>query len=211
MLSFISRHFAFKCGNICISEDDVDITIQTQTLLANVCIYGMFYMGFCFIKNRHEIKNIVDHVGAFSKFSDLNVKEIDRKATLYSKVFLVYSVAGMLTYSAMPFFSLEYCENNKPRSMVEHGIPCALTVRYRYPFRIDVFPWLEIFLVHQFFTGLSTTIIIVIVTMLLCGILSHVVSQLKQLRLYIAKIDTQPEIHDHSIKFAVEFHTAIIE
>lgn len=186
---------------------------KIQSVLANICVSGMFYMVLCFSKNLAHIKALVKGLETFEKYSSTQlVIDVDRKSTLQSKLFLAYSVMGMLTYSGMPLLSWNYCQEHKTRSMEERGVPCGLITRYRLPFRYDWSPIFEVFVVLQSVLAGSTTVLIVNISMMICGLMMHVTSQLRRLRSLMKTVREQSgEEMGSMLRNVVIYHTEIIK
>nr|XP_022909564.1 odorant receptor 85b-like [Onthophagus taurus] len=195
-----------------LSDSDMTMAEEAQVLLANICIFGMFQLGVCFLRNAEKIKRLVDNLDQFKKYSNLNMLKIDGDAILYSKFFFAYSILGTLIYTFMPFIFVKYCETNKPIRMQKYNIPCGMILPYRLPFPFDKSPIFEIVAIYTAYLASVTTIVIVTITTLVCSIISHVIGHLRELRRHILSI--QPgNVPNIKIKVEkiIQYHTAIIE
>lgn len=190
----------------------MEAMIQIQVLLANICIWGMLYMATCFIENQTRIKEIVNRISTFEQYVGSNTVEVDKKISFFSKCFVGYAISGMFLYCLGPWMDLSYCEEHRSASMDTWGVPCLIIVRYRMPFRFDVTPYQQLCFLHQTYVGGSTAILVVTLTMLICGILIHVVSQLKNLRRYILELCNKPADQlDEAVHFIIKYHIFILE
>ncbi|XP_022904516.1 odorant receptor 85c-like [Onthophagus taurus] len=194
------------------TEPEADIVIIFQVVLAGVCVAGSMYMTLCFLSNRKGIKEIIKSIELFTKYSDLDIIAIDLKISFYSKIFIFYTITGILIYVIAPTLHVETCEATKPRYMKEAGIPCGVIVRIRLPYRYDKSPMFEIYVIHQFLTAAMSSLVIVNSTILICGLLRHVELQFKKLFSYIMLISTvKTSKLSETVKFCVEYHHEIIK
>lgn len=194
-------------------EHGVNLSILVEDVIALTCIIGMIYMAICFIKSRPLIRQLVDRISDFNKFGyPEQIRENAEKTNLYSKIFLAYGVLGNFIYLLMPQLNVTKCRNNKTQDMIDKGIPCGLVVRSIFPFKFDYFPVFEIIFLHQIYTCMMVTVMVLILSMFLCGLLIHIVHQLKYLRNQLKKLNYTPksQIMDRLI-YCVKFHIEIIE
>ncbi|XP_071055835.1 odorant receptor 4-like [Onthophagus taurus] len=173
----------------------------------------MVYMAICFTKNREKIKSLVDDIEVFEKFAGVDAIKIDQETNFYSKLLIGYSIAGMLIYSIAPLFVIDYCEQHKPKSMEQYGVPCSMIVRFRLPFRFDSWPMHQVVFLYQFYVGSMTSILIVTITVLICGIMMHIENQLKHLHRFMIDMVVKNNIEESRsrVRFAVQYHIEIIE
>ncbi|XP_017774049.1 PREDICTED: odorant receptor 49b-like [Nicrophorus vespilloides] len=192
---------------------DEELTTIIQALIALVCIVGEHYMVICFLANRNGTVKLVSRVKDFQKFSDLEgMIKTDKTAILHAKILLFYSTVGVVMYVSMPLLSIQHCEDNKTRSMREWGIPCGLVSRVRQPFRFDYSPVYELMYLHQILLVSLVTWVIIMLTMLQCGVLSHAIHHLKKLRVLILELGTldRSEMEKRAL-FCIRYHIEIIE
>ncbi|XP_068901819.1 odorant receptor 43a-like [Tenebrio molitor] len=188
-----------------------NLTSLTENIIALTCIIGMIYMTICFIQKRRLIKKLVAQLDHFTAFSDSSsLVETDRKANLYAKVFLFYGIAGNIVYMTMPYLNIDKCRYQREQNMVDLDIPCGLVTRCWFPFKFDYTPVFEIVFVHQFYTCTMVSVVILNLTMLLCGFLMHITNQLKHLRRFIVELKFPEEKLLEKLHFCVKYHTAII-
>jgi hypothetical protein len=188
-----------------------NLTSLTENIIALTCIIGMIYMTICFIQKRRLIKKLVAQLDHFTAFSDSSsLVETDRKANLYAKVFLFYGIAGNIVYMTMPYLNRDKCRYQREQNMVDLDIPCGLVTRCWFPFKFDYTPVFEIVFVHQFYTCTMVSVVILDLTMLLCGFLMHITNQLKHLRRFIVELKFPEEKLLEKLHFCVKYHTAII-
>ncbi|KAI4454802.1 odorant receptor [Holotrichia oblita] len=184
------------------------IVYRIQVILAEVCVLGAIYMLICFVRNRSEIKNLVDSIENFNAYSDLDLKSIDRKATFFSKIIMAYSLSGMVIYTLSPLLSKSTCETTKSQYRIDHGVPCGIIVPIRIPPNSTNTLWI----IDEVINGIVVVLVVVNMTMMVCGLLEHAIHQLKQVRsciLAISQADAD-EIEDIT-GFAVEFHIKVID
>ncbi|RZC42341.1 odorant receptor 67c-like, partial [Asbolus verrucosus] len=202
----------FENFNFLSLEGVYNLTALTENLIALNCIVGMIYMTICFIQKRKLIKNLVKTLDIFDNYSrSSNLIETDKKANLYAKLFLFYGILGNIVYMMMPQMSVEKCKVGRARQAEDLDIPCGLVTRCRFPFKFDYSPVFEIVFVHQFYTCTMVTVIILDLTMLLCGFLIHITNQLKHLRTFVVKLshNTSKNLVEE-VRFCVKYHIAII-
>ncbi|KAG5870290.1 hypothetical protein JTB14_002058 [Gonioctena quinquepunctata] len=92
------------------------------------------------------------------------------------------------------------------------GIPCKVIVRYVLPFKYDVSPYYEIVMLEQVTVAILGTIVVMTISMLVCGILTHIAANLKHLKKmirYISQVEGD-KLNDH-INVCVKYHTVILE
>ncbi|XP_015836240.1 odorant receptor 49b [Tribolium castaneum] len=197
----ILAHFVLQ-----ITGDVYNMVTITENLIALICIIGMIYMTICFVKNRKLVKTLVKNLPAFTKYSKTtDIILTDKKANLYTKIFVFYGVIGNVVYMIMPYLNIEKCQQRQ-----NNDVPCGLVTRCWFPFKFDYSPVFEIVFVHQFYTCLMVSVIILDLTMLICGFLMHITNQLKHLRGFIKRFDCSSQKIAEDVIYCVKFHTAII-
>lgn len=183
----------------------------TENLIALICIIGMIYMTICFVKNRQLVKSLVKNLQTFTKYSKASdLIETDLKANLYTKIFIFYGIVGNVVYMIMPYLNIEKCQIRQKEKMSNFDPPCGLVTRCWFPFKFDYSPVFEIVFVHQFYTCTMVSVIILDLTMLICGILMHITNQLKHLRNFIRNFDCVDQKIVKDVIYCIKFHTAII-
>ncbi|GJQ81914.1 putative odorant receptor [Trypoxylus dichotomus] len=195
-----------------LTDPTPDIVYRIQVILAEVCVFGATYMAICFVQNRSNIKDLVQSIETFSKYSELDLISVDKKATFFSKIVLGYSLSGMVIYTLSPLLSISSCERRKPQYKIDHGVPCGVIVPIRLPFRSSILPVFEFCIVNEVINGIAIVLVVVNITMMVCGLLEHAISQLKEVRACVLKIS---EFGDEDIaaavKFMVEYHCGVID
>ncbi|XP_076253282.1 odorant receptor 4-like isoform X2 [Rhynchophorus ferrugineus] len=87
-----------------------------------------------------------------------------------------------------------------------------VVVRSQFPFKLDHSPIYEIVFVHQIYTCTMVSIVVLSLTMLLCGLLMHTVNQLNNLRAYIRKLqECQMDKLLERLIYIIRFHIDIIK
>ncbi|ENN73835.1 hypothetical protein HUJ04_009981 [Dendroctonus ponderosae] len=190
-----------------------NLTAAVENMIALNCIIGMIYMVICFIANRRTIIKLMVNLKYFNKYGNSRkTKEVDEKANLFSKIFMFYGILGNFVYMLMPQLSIDKCHNNRTAKMIDDGVPCGLVVRSVFPFKFDYKPVFEIIFVHQIYTCTMVSIVVLALTMLLCGFLMHIVNQLKNLREFIAKLRHCPQDKPgERLFFIIQYHIDVIE
>ncbi|KAF7282579.1 hypothetical protein GWI33_002301 [Rhynchophorus ferrugineus] len=186
-----------------------NLTQIVENMIALNCIIGMVYMVICFISNRKTIRKLVMSIYRFKKYGYwIKTIEVDNRANLFCKVFMFYGIMGNFVYMLMPQLSVQKCK----ASMVENKMPCGLVVRSQFPFKLDHSPIYEIVFVHQIYTCTMVSIVVLSLTMLLCGLLMHTVNQLNNLRAYIRKLqECQMDKLLERLIYIIRFHIDIIK
>lgn len=182
--------------------------------MALSALFGVIYVSLCFINKKKEIKTLVQDLATFENYSPKSlIQKTDESLEFYTKLFIVYGIVGNACYGLLPVLNYDYCQNHKPSHMVKYGIPCGLVVRFLLPFKCDYFPLAELIALHECAICMLGTTVIMVITMLICGVLIHTTTQLKYFRKIIAGLTTQydTETLEKKMKFCVKFHTAIIE
>nr|AVH87268.1 odorant receptor 27 [Holotrichia parallela] len=195
-----------------IFSPSADIVFKIQELLGTVCIIGAMYMGICFVQNRKDIKNLLESIDNFALYTDMNSKQVDQKASFYSKLVIAYGLLGTLIYTTSPLLSRSSCAVKRTQYEIDHGKPCGIIVALRLPFRYDITPTFQLMILHEMLTAGMTALLVVSITMLICGILEHAISQLKEVRKCILNLgQASDEEIVQSVGFAVRYHCAVIE
>ncbi|GJQ81309.1 putative odorant receptor [Trypoxylus dichotomus] len=204
--------FGIYWSTMGITDHHMDMVQKIQHVLASSCIAGAFYIAICFYHNRLEIRSLVDSIADFSKFSDLDPKSVDKKAVFTSKVLLAYTVIGILIYIGFPLLSISSCEAKDSLYLKKNGIPCGLILPVNLGFSYNDSPTFEMVGFFQAEIGCLTSIVIVNMTMLVCGLLDHAIHQLKEVRKSMVNIGRCPEreIVD-ALGFAIRYHCTVID
>lgn len=193
-------------------DPTIDIVLIIQQVLATSCVNACLYLAVCFYLNRAVIKNLVDSIADFSKYSNINLKLVDEKAIFSSKIFFFYNILGVSVYCLFPLFMKESCLKNSPRYLEKYGVPCGVILPLRMPWRYDSDPLFQITAVMQMLTAGLSSIFIVNLTMLVCGLLEHAVHQLGEVRKCVLQIsESSPDRMEEAVKFAVKYHCRVIE
>ncbi|XP_060523853.1 odorant receptor 4-like isoform X2 [Cylas formicarius] len=199
-----------------LSEEDgtESVTSIVENVIALICIIGMIYMVVCFARNRKNIHLLLVKINSFKKYGSFGeVLEVDEKANLFSKLFIFYGILGNFVYMLMPQLSIQKCQAKRNMQMINDDVPCGLVVRSRFPFKFDYSPMFEIVFVHPIYTCTVVTIVVLVLTMLLCGFLMHVIHQLGHLKKYIAALkDEHPQEKIYAkLAKCIKYHIQIIE
>lgn len=174
----------------------------------------MIYMALCFIHNRESIKTLVSELHDFEKYgTKQQMIETEKRASLYSKIFIIYGVLGNLFYLAVPYIDLDSCIKKKLSVKYSRDIPCGLITRFRVPFKYDepqlFYPAIAI----QLFACLMTTIIVLAITMFLIALLMQIITQLKQLRYMLSTLcnNSKDDVNaiKRKLKKCIEYHILI--
>ncbi|XP_030758890.1 odorant receptor 67c-like [Sitophilus oryzae] len=192
-----------------LSEGVKNLTKVVEDMIALNCIIGMIYMVICFISNRRTIQKLVISIRHFEKYSSWDkIIEVDDRANLFCKVFMFYGILGNFVYMLMPQLSVEKCR----RSIIEDRMPCGLVVRSHFPFNFGHTPVYEMIFIHQIYTCTMVSIVVLSLTMLLCGLLMHTVNQLNHLRIYVKKLRDCPvdKLYERLV-YIIRYHIDIIE
>nr|WJJ63320.1 odorant receptor 20 [Pachyrhinus yasumatsui] len=190
-----------------------NLTAVVENMIALNCIIGMIYMVICFISNRRTIIKLVASINRFKKYGNWSkVKEINDRANLFSKIFMFYGILGNFVYMLMPQLSVNKCYDKRSSKMINDGVPCGLVVRSRFPFKFDYSPMFEIVFINQIYTCTIVSIVVLVLTMLLCGFLMHIVNQLSNLKSFIAELNKCPkEKIWNKLIFIIRYHIDIIK
>lgn len=170
-------------------------------------------MSICFLSKRDQIRSLLQEIEDFKKYCGmLDLDEIDQRATFHTKCFLLYTILGIISYVSVPLLTVEVCEDRRSENMKRNGIPCGLVARFRLPFAFDYTPLFQIALAHQIYLVTSITIVIVTITMLLCGLLLFATEQLKYLRsLMLGTCSHHEKTIRDKFRFCIRYHTVIIK
>ncbi|XP_066248172.1 odorant receptor 4-like [Euwallacea similis] len=190
-----------------------NLTEAVENMIALNCLIGMFYMVVCFIRNRRTIMRLMIAIKYFDQYGNQSItRDVDNKANFLSKVFMFYGILGNFVYMAMPQLSVHRCTANRTLEMIEQGIPCGLVVRSLFPFKFDYSPIYQIIFVHQIYTCTMVSVVVLVLTMLLCGFLMHIVNQLQNLRKFIKNLSNLPqEIFLRRLICVINYHIEIIQ
>nr|QXE93249.1 odorant receptor 23 [Eucryptorrhynchus brandti] len=190
-----------------------DLTAAVENMIALNCIIGMIYMVICFINNRRSIVRLMVAIHYFEKYGNsFKTKKVDDRANLFSKIFMFYGILGNFMYMLMPQLSVNKCYNNRTSKMTEDGVPCGLVVRSLFPFKFDYTPVFEIVFIHQIYTCTIVSIVVLVLTMLLCGFLMHIVNQLKNVRHFIVQLQkVSTEKFAQYLIVVIRYHIDVIE
>lgn len=178
--------------------------------MAESCVLGAMYMVICFWKNRSQIKDLVNSIGDFANYSELDLLTIDEKAGFFSKIVLGYSLSGMVIYTLSPLLSTESCEKVKSQYKIDHGIPCGIIVPIRIPIDPENPHIFRFYVFDQVVNGVLAVLVVVNITMMVCGLVEHAISQLKQVRCCMAKLSESGNIEE-TLGFVVKYHCAVIK
>ncbi|XP_050312533.1 odorant receptor 4-like [Anthonomus grandis grandis] len=192
-----------------------NLTAAVENMIALNCIVGMIYMVICFINNRRTIIKLMKSIDYFDKYGNSSTTiRTEENANLFSKVFMFYGIVGNFVYMLMPQLSVNKCYRSRTSQMIEDGVPCGLVVRSAFPFRFDLTPVFEIVFIHQIYTCTMVTVVVVVLTMLLCGFLMHIVNQIENLRLFVDQLHhhtPQGEKFTEKLLFVIRYHIDVIE
>lgn len=202
-----------KIKSVSFVEKDANLGQTVQSVLAITALLGSYYMTFCFLKNKIKIKQLIECLDNFKEFCSVeDLEQIDVKANFIAKAISFYSIFGVLVYAAVPLISAKSCEKIKPSNMVRLNLPCGLIARLRFPFRYDYSPIYEIVITHEICTVLIATMLVSTITTLTCGILVHIVGQLKILNRFVLLLSFYPvDIMEEKLRFCLKYHMEIID
>lgn len=173
----------------------------------------MFYVIVCFVRNRDDIITLVDQLADFEEFGrPPDLLKTDKEAAMFTGFFLIYGLIGTLVYASMPFVSIQYCEKNKSQYMKDVGVPCGLVItRFFLPFRFDFTPRKEIVTIYQVTICITFSTTISALTMLLCGMLMHISTQLRYLGEKFGNLrNSSTDDMFEDVRECIRFHIAII-
>lgn len=203
------RHILILPGNF------EDISGIIENLIATVAVIAGVYITTCFTYNRDRIKRLIIDVYKFKEISDsAEVVRTEKKVVLYSKIFLTYGVLGTLAYTCLPLYQYGECKAKRARSKHSQDIPCGLVTRTIIPAGWDQFPFAQLVFFDHMFTCMIVSLLTLAVTALLCGLLMHIVTQIKYLKKMLLscctvyKTDDQIENDVHN---CIQYHQMIIE
>ncbi|XP_068912467.1 odorant receptor 4-like [Tenebrio molitor] len=93
------------------------------------------------------------------------------------------------------------------------GIPCGLVVRFLMPFRFDYSPLAELVALYEITICILVTTVIIVITMLICGVLMHTTAQLGHLKGMILEMSsvTDRDVLEGRMRLCVKYHTAIVD
>ncbi|KAK9754168.1 7tm Odorant receptor [Popillia japonica] len=144
--------------------------------------------------------------------SSTTLKLVDEKAIFSSKIFFFYNILGVSVYCLFPLFMKESCLKNSPRYLEKYGVPCGVILPLKMPWRYDSDPLFQITAVMQMLTAGLSSIFIVNLTMLVCGLLEHAVHQLGEVRKCVLQIsESSPDRMEEAVKFAVKYNCRVID
>lgn len=193
-----------------------DISGMTENLCALAAIMGTFYLNVCFINNRKDIEKLIYNLKDFSfvNKNQENTVKAEKFAALFTKVFLIYGVCGIMAYCVVPLTQIKSCRIKRALSKYSKDIPCGLVTRSWFPNGYNVAPYIQMSYAHQVYVCLVVTSITLSMTSLLCGILMHIVTQLRYLRDYLKVACDEPnDIKEtrRKVRHCLVYHNMIIE
>lgn len=197
------------------AEPNISVVSLNENLVALSALYGVIYISICFIQKKEQIKNLVEELAVFEKFMPKSkTVEIEKSIEFYTKFFIAYGIIGNICYGMMPFLTYHECKENRSVHMERYGIPCGVIVRLVLPFKADTYPVAQIVIVEEIAVCTLGTTIILMITMLICGVLKHTTTHLKHLQeliLTLSHVEQKGRKVERKVKFCVMFHTAIVE
>lgn len=185
-----------------------------ENFVALSALYAVIYVSVCFINRKNTIRALIADLALFEEFASKSlILETDESVKFYTKVFIVYGIIGNICYGLLPILGYEECEETRSAHMLNWGIPCGLVVRFLLPFRFDYSPLAEIVALYEIIICILGTTVVIVITMLVCGILIHVTAQLKFLKKNILELSgiENVEVLERKMKFCIKYHTAIVE
>lgn len=130
----------------------------------------------------------------------------------YTRIFIIYGIVGNICYAFLPILNYNTCNANKSEHMQKYGISCGLVARYILPFKYDYYPYNIIVIIEEIFVCCLGTSIVMTITMLVCGILTHLTTNLQLLKSMIIEMsEINGKDLELRLKWCVKYHTAIIE
>nr|UTN00905.1 odorant receptor [Semanotus bifasciatus] len=193
-------------------DDDFSFTNLVESIIGASALCSVIYILICFMIKRREIERLTKHIKVFEDYLPTSkIKTAEETAKFYTKIFILYGMVGNIMYACLPLLSYADCNKNKSKHMIKYGIPCGVLARYVLPFKHDVYPLAQIIMVQQLVATLLGTIIVLTVTMLVCGILTHASANLDHLKIMILETShiADSTITAH-VNLCVKYHTAII-
>lgn len=161
-------------------DDVLDIT---ENLTALGPLFGMLYLGACFVQNRKRIMTLIERLKVFEEFGTADeMIETERRASLYTKLFIFYGVFGNLCYLAVPYANMPACRERKAASRYSADIPCGLITRFRLPFDYQDSWLMYVVILVQLYACLVATMTTLTTTMFLVALLMQVITQMQNLR-----------------------------
>ncbi|XP_018570955.1 odorant receptor 49b-like [Anoplophora glabripennis] len=194
-------------------DDDFSFTSLVDSLIGLSALLSVIYISVCFIVKDQEIKRLTENLKIFEEYiPKVKIEETEDKAKFHTKIFIIYGIMGNIIYDCLPLLTYEDCHKNRSKHMIKYGIPCGGIVHYVLPYKQDTFPLAEITIVNQMLISTVGTLIVMTVTMLVCGILIHVSANLKYLRSMISNLTYTPNnrIMQH-VNSCVKYHTMICD
>jgi hypothetical protein len=81
------------------------------------------------------------------------------------------------------------------------------------PFRFDYSPLAELVALYEITICILVTTVIIVITMLICGVLMHTTAQLGHLKGMILEMSsvTDRDVLEGRMRLCVKYHTAIVE
>ncbi|GLV31106.1 Odorant receptor 85b [Carabus blaptoides fortunei] len=161
-------------------DDVLDIT---ENLTALGALFGMLYLGACFVQNRTRIMALIERLKVFEEFGTVDeMLATEHRASLYTRMFIFYGIFGNLCYLAIPYANMAACRERRAASRYSAGIPCGLITRCRLPFDYEDSWFLYVAISLQLYACLVATMITLTTTMFLVALLMQVITQMQALR-----------------------------
>ncbi|KAJ8975933.1 hypothetical protein NQ317_014893, partial [Molorchus minor] len=192
--------------------DYLSFTDLVESIIGASALCSVIYIFICFMIKRDEIQQLTKDLGLFEEFLPTHlIAETEETAKFYTKIFIGYGIVGNILYGCLPLLTYRDCVEHRSKHMVKYGIPCGPVTRYVLPFSHDWYPLAQLIMVEELFVTSLGTIIVLSITMLICGILTHTSANLEHLKRKILEISDieDTKVAEH-VNWCVKYHTAII-
>nr|UTN00916.1 odorant receptor [Semanotus bifasciatus] len=194
-------------------DDGFSFTDMVESIIAVTALCSVIYISICFMIKKQEIERLTKHIKIFEEFlPQSKIEKAEETAEFYTKIFILYGIVGNIFYACLPLLSYADCNKNRSNHMIKYGIPCGVIARYVLPFKHDFYPLAQFIMVEELFVTIIGTTIVMTVTMLVCGILTHSSANLKHLKTMIKDISyiSDSTITAH-VNRCVKYHITIID
>nr|XP_023018413.1 odorant receptor 85b-like [Leptinotarsa decemlineata] len=196
-----------------VADEHSHFTSIIESAIGGSALLSVIYVSTCFILKKKEIKRLIDSLKIFEDYlPEDEIDKAEKSAKFYTKTFLFYGIIGNGLYESSPFMSFKECRGERTQQMIKLGIPCKVIVRYVLPFKYDTTPFYELVILEQVAVAILGTILVMTISMLVCGILTHIASNLSYLKKIIEDISRveEPQLKDH-VNLCIKYHTIILE
>lgn len=174
------------------------------------CMLVLFYTLASFNFKRGDILNLFKLLKELNKFGiPADQNEMDRKATLLCKCFILYGIVAGSVYFYMPFLFLERCEKLRVQTKYSQHIPCGLFTRIWLPFRFDRTPMFQFAVLFHVYPCYFFTCILLGMYSLLGGFVMHTISHMRHFKQSVYNVFTATNSRQ-ALRHCVIYHINII-